>query len=24
VARGGFYAELYRVQIGQPSAHANT
>jgi len=24
VARGGFYAELYRVQIGQPPGHANT
>jgi subfamily B ATP-binding cassette protein MsbA len=23
VARGGFYAELYRVQFGQPSEHAN-
>ena len=22
--RGGFYAELYRVQIGPPAAHANT
>jgi ABC-type multidrug transport system fused ATPase/permease subunit len=24
VARGGFYAELYHVQFGQPSGHANT
>jgi ABC-type multidrug transport system fused ATPase/permease subunit len=23
VARGGFYADLYRVQIGQPALHAN-
>jgi ABC-type multidrug transport system fused ATPase/permease subunit len=23
VARGGFYAELYRVQFGQPPTHAN-
>jgi ABC-type multidrug transport system fused ATPase/permease subunit len=23
IARGGFYAELYRVQIGAPTAHAN-
>ena len=23
VARGGFYADLYRVQIGQPPLHAN-
>jgi ABC-type multidrug transport system fused ATPase/permease subunit len=23
VARGGFYAELYRVQFGQPSEHVN-
>ncbi|HSE91360.1 MAG TPA: ABC transporter ATP-binding protein [Candidatus Binatia bacterium] len=23
LARGGFYAELYRVQIGQPPGHAN-
>jgi ABC-type multidrug transport system fused ATPase/permease subunit len=24
VVRGGFYAELYRVQFGQPPPHANT